>query len=103
MKLSFHGTSLSNEIFQHYKIAKFKESDMWSKRYHLKIGYAGLACAYCDGNQETKNGGRYFTSSFKTIADPNKVLLSMHKHLQICSACPSSIKSTLDIITCSIR
>ena len=89
-----HGTSLSNEIFQFYKVAKFKESDRGCKRDQLEIGYTGLACAYCDGSQGRK-GGRYFPSSIKTIADPNKVLLSMHKHLQKCLDCPSSTKKHL--------
>lgn len=89
-----HGTSLSNEIFQHYKVAKFKESDKGCKRDQLETGYAGLACAYCDGSQGRK-GGRYFPSSIKTMADPNKVLFSMHKHLQKCLECPSSTKKHL--------
>ncbi|GFH55291.1 hypothetical protein CTEN210_11767 [Chaetoceros tenuissimus] len=89
-----HGTSLSNEIFQFYKVAKFRESDRGCKRDQLEIGYTGLACAYCDGSQGRK-GGRYFPSSIKTIADPNKVLLSMHKHLQKCLDCPSSTKKHL--------
>ena len=88
------GTSLSIEIFEHYKITKFKESDRGCKRDQLEIGYAGLACAYCDGNHGRK-GGKYFPSSIKTMADPNKVLLSMHKHLQKCLECPISIKATL--------
>jgi len=90
-----HGTSLSNEIFQHYKVVKFKESDIGCKRDQLETGYAGLACAYCDGSRGRRIGGRYFPSSIKTMADPNKVLLSMHKHLQKCSECPSSTKKHL--------
>ena len=94
-----HGTSLANEIFEkHYKIIKFDESDRGCKRDQLEIGFAGLACAYCDGSRGRAKGGRYFPSSIKTMADPNKILFSMYKHLQKCSECPSATKNHLNAL-----
>ena len=91
-----HGTSLSNEILgKHYKIIKFDESDKGCKRDQLEIGFTGLACAYCDGSRGRAKGGRYFPSSIKTMADPNKILFSMYKHSQKCTECPSATKTHL--------
>ncbi|GFH55289.1 hypothetical protein CTEN210_11765 [Chaetoceros tenuissimus] len=91
-----NGTSLAIEIFgKHYKIIKFNESDRGCKRNQLEIGFVGLACAYCDGSRGRAKGGRYFPSSIKTMADPNKILFSMYKHSQKCTECPSSTKNHL--------
>ena len=94
-----YGTQLSIEIFQHFVITEFKESDRGYKRVRLPIGTYGFACAYCNGRHGKKRGGRcgrYFPSSLKTLADPNKILFCMYRHLQRCEYCPSESKERLD-------
>lgn len=95
-EMKLYGTSLSNEIFgKHYSVAKFNEGDRGCKRDQLEIGFTGLACSYCNGCLGRAKGGRYFPSSFKNFADPNKVLLRMYNHMQKCLECPSSTKKHL--------
>ncbi|GFH56736.1 hypothetical protein CTEN210_13212 [Chaetoceros tenuissimus] len=94
-----YGTQLSIEIFQHFTISEFKESDRGCKRSKLPVGTYGFACGYCDGRHGKKRGGRcgrYFPSSLKTLADPNKILFCMYRHLQRCEDCPSESKERLD-------
>lgn len=94
-----YGTQLSIEIFQHFVITEFKESDRGYKRVRLPLGTYGFACAYCNGRHGKKRGGRcgrYFPSSVKTLADPNKILFGMYRHLQRCEYCPSESKERLD-------
>lgn len=94
-----YGTQLSIEIFQHFTITEFKESDRGCKRSKLPVGTYGFACGYCDGRHGKKRGGRcgrYFPSSLKTLADPNKILFCMYRHLQRCEDCPSESKERLD-------
>jgi hypothetical protein len=94
-----YGTKLSIEILQHFTITEFKEPDRGYKRVKLPIGTYGFACAYCNGRHGKKRGGRcgrYFPSSLKTLADPNKILFCMYRHLQRCEYCPSESKERLD-------
>lgn len=94
-----YGTQLSIEIFEHFTITEFKESDRGCKRSKLPIGTYGFTCGYCNGRHGKKRGGRcgrYFPSSLKTLADPNKILFCMYRHLQRCEDCPSESKERLD-------
>ncbi|GFH57892.1 hypothetical protein CTEN210_14368 [Chaetoceros tenuissimus] len=66
---------------------------------NLEIGFNGISCAHCDGRNGKKRGGRcgrYFPSSLKTLADPNKTLFTMYRHLQRCENVTPQEKDRLD-------
>jgi hypothetical protein len=94
-----YGTQFSIETFQHFQITPFREADRGWKRMNLEIGFHGISCTHCDGRNGKKRGGRcgrYFPSSLKTLADPNKTLFTMYRHLQRCENVTPREKDRLD-------
>lgn len=94
-----YGTQFSIETFQHFQITPLREADRVWKRMNLEIGFHGISCAHCDGRNGKKRGGRcgrYFPSSLKTLADPNKMLFTMYRHLQRCENVAPQDKDRLD-------
>jgi hypothetical protein len=83
------GTRFSNAVLTEFCPTTFKTSDNQGKRKGLEVGFPGLSCYHCNGLNT--QGGRYFPSTIKTMADTNKTLMGIFHHLLKCKRCPPSV------------
>lgn len=87
------GTKFSRAVCRQFMKVAFKEKDRQGKRKDLVVGFPGFACYYCNGG--SKNGGRFFPQTIKTMSDSKKTLFSLYNHIQKCRKCPESLKKSL--------
>jgi len=86
-------TKFSFAVLSQCGSTSFQESDRKGKRKGLTVGFAGFQCTHCHGAK--RQGGRFFPSTVKTLADTKKTLLSIQNHLLKCNKCPHSVKAEL--------
>lgn len=75
------------------EVALFSENDRKGNRTGTPLGFKGLTCRYCNGARSFT--GRYFPTSLKSFAEPEKSLLTINRHLRSCKHCPESVKLKL--------
>ena len=90
-------TPFTVKVINQLKIVFFEEGDRRNHRMNIALGHAGFACRHCCASPG--KAGRYFPSTIKTLADSNKTLYAIHKHLvNRCDHCPHNVKVTLGIL-----
>lgn len=98
VRSSDEGTDLLHLLMKQVRPCRFKNSDRrvsaGSKGRDRALGFPGLSCRHCSS---MNNVGRYFPMSSKIMMDTTTdQLLS---HIQTCTGCPESIKSSLAYLT----
>ena len=81
-------------VFDQMEVIFFDEKDRRNNRTHIPSKYPGLQCRHC--KPESGRGGRYFSSTFKTLADSRKTLFAIERHLtKKCSTFPDELKTKI--------
>ncbi len=86
-------TNFTYAIMCQLEPAEFTSNDRRGNRSCLSVGYKGVRCKHCKGIGRT---GRYFPSSLKSFADPDKTLKPIYRHLAGCTDFPESTKIAID-------
>jgi len=82
-------TAYSYAVLSQMQACAFMESDQRNKRSYHPLGYAGLACRHCSGED---GRSRFFPSNLKTMSDTSKTLNVLHSHILRCRHCPLRVK-----------
>ena len=90
-----HATKFSFAVLSEVECCEFGKKDVTGKRVGLPDGFKGLACRHCKGSRRL--GGRLFPSKIKTMADTNKTLMPLYKHMMKCTAVSATTKARLEV------
>mmetsp|Transcript_21182 Transcript_21182/g.31354 ORF Transcript_21182/g.31354 Transcript_21182/m.31354 type:complete len:503 (-) Transcript_21182:36-1544(-) len=90
-----NATKFSFAVLSEVECCEFGAKDVTGKRVGLPEGFKGLACRHCKGSRRL--GGRLFPSKIKTMADTNKTLMPLFKHMMKCTAVSQATKTRLEV------